>query len=137
MKKYPCSQCILWLCIVTCTVIAQTVDEGLEAMTLPWTKFFLFYDPPPTLEKVSCPVFAMNGTKDLQVDAHQNLTAIESLVTERGNDITIVTLEGLNHLFQAATTGAIREYGQIETTIEPEALSIMADWIEEVTDNGY
>jgi hypothetical protein len=115
----------------------QAVEEGLETMTLPWMRFFLFYDPLPTLEKVSCPVLAMNGTKDLQVDATQNLTAIESLRTKHGSDITIVRLEGLNHLFQAAITGAVSEYGQIETTIEPEVLSIMTDWIVEVTDNGY
>jgi hypothetical protein len=116
---------------------AEFVAVGLESMTLPWTRFFLFYDPLPTLEKVSCPVLAMNGTKDLQVDANQNLTAIETLIAEYGSDITIVRLEGLNHLFQAATTGAVSEYGQIETTFEPEALSIMADWIVEVSDNGY
>jgi pimeloyl-ACP methyl ester carboxylesterase len=115
---------------------AKTVEEGLEAMALPWLQFFLFYDPLPTLEKVSCPVLAMNGTKDMQVSARQNLTAIESLKTDYGNDITIVKLEGLNHLFQPAITGAISEYSQIETTFDPEALQIMGEWIKEITDGN-
>jgi hypothetical protein len=38
-------------------------------------------------------------------------------------------LPGLNHLFQHAGTGAIEEYGTIEETFAPEALSAMGDWI--------
>jgi uncharacterized protein len=113
----------------------QAVDEGLEVMLSPWMQYFLFYDPAPTLAQVTCPVLALNGSKDVQVDARQNLTAIEQIKIESGNDITIIELDGLNHLFQPATTGAVSEYAQIETTFDPGALAIMTEWLLEVTDN--
>jgi hypothetical protein len=97
-------------------------------------QFFLFHDPAPVLAKIKCPVLAMNGTKDVQVDSKQNLSVIESTIKEAGGDVTIVELEGLNHLFQPAVTGAVGEYAQIETTFDPKSLLIISDWILEVTD---
>ena len=114
----------------------QEVEDGISQMTSPWMRFFLFYDPATALAQVTCPVLALNGTKDLQVDANQNLSAIEAVKSSTGNDITIVKLEGLNHLFQPAITGAISEYSQIETTFDPEALQIMGEWIKEITDGN-
>jgi hypothetical protein len=113
----------------------QTVDKGLETMFSPWMQFFLFYEPAPTLAQVACPVLALNGSKDVQVDAAQNLKAIEQIKTETGNDITIIELDGLNHLLQPAVTGAVSEYGKIKTTVDPKALLSMTQWIVEVTNN--
>jgi len=42
-----------------------------------------------------------------------------------------VELEGLNHMFQRSETGLPSDYGILETTIEPEVLSLLADWIVE------
>ena len=119
---------------VTEEIYEQAINEGLETITLPWTQFFLFHDPAPVLAKIKCPVLAMNATKDVQVDSVQNLTVIEEVKENFDRDITIVELEGLNHLFQLATTGSVAEYGQIETTFDTEALEIMTEWIDEVTD---
>jgi hypothetical protein len=116
-------------------IMEQAIDEGIEVMTIPWMQFFLFYDPALTLSRVSCPVLAMNGTKDVQVDSKQNLPVIESTINEAGGDITIVEFEGLNHLFQPAVTGGVEEYAQIETTFDPDVLATMNDWILEVTDD--
>ena len=40
-----------------------------------------------------------------------------------------VRMPGLNHLFQAAKTGAIAEYGEIEKTMSPVAMEKVAAWI--------
>jgi hypothetical protein len=120
---------------VTEEIFEQAIDEGIQTFQLPWMQFFLFHDPAPVLARVMCPVLAMNGTKDVQVDSKQNLPVIESAINNAGGDITIVELEGLNHLFQPAATGAVGEYSQIETTFDHEALAIMSEWILEVTDN--
>ena len=45
-------------------------------------------------------------------------------------DVTIRRLDGLNHLFQTARTGAIGEDADIEETISPVPLSIVTEWIE-------
>jgi hypothetical protein len=42
---------------------------------------------------------------------------------------TLRALPGLNHMFQAAKTGAMEEAGQSEETFAPSALRLIADWI--------
>lgn len=120
---------------VTEDLFEQAIDEGIQTFQLPWMQFFLFHDPAPVLANVPCPVLAMNGTLDVQVDSRQNLPAIESTIRDAGGDVTIVELDGLNHLFQPATTGAVGEYAQIETTFDSKSLAIMSDWILEVADD--
>jgi len=108
----------------------------LQSLLSPWLKFFLIYNPKPTLSKVKCPVLAINGEKDLQVPPKENLNAIEEALVAGGNKNFIVKeLPGLNHLFQTAQTGLPAEYTKIEETISPEALKIICDWILEQTKN--
>jgi len=106
----------------------------LQSLLSPWFRFFLTYDPQPTLSKVNCPVLAINGEKDLQVPPKENLSAIkEALQTGVNENFTIKELPGLNHLFQTAQTGVPAEYAKIEETISPEVLKIISDWILEQT----
>lgn len=101
-----------------------------DVLLSPWFRFFLSYDPRPTLAKVKVPVLAMNGEVDVQVPAKADLAAIDLALKEAGNrDYKIVLLPKLNHLFQTSTTGAPSEYGSIEETIAPIALQTMGDWI--------
>jgi fermentation-respiration switch protein FrsA (DUF1100 family) len=79
---------------------------------------------------VKCPVLAINGEKDLQVDPKQNLPPIEAALKAAGNaDITFKELPGLNHLFQTCKTGSPSEYSQIEETFNEAALTVVGDWI--------
>ncbi|HKB04866.1 MAG TPA: alpha/beta hydrolase [Gemmataceae bacterium] len=95
-----------------------------------WFKYFLAYDPRPTLAKVRCPVLALNGEKDLQVPAKENLAEIEKALKAAGNtDVTVKELTGLNHLFQTCKTGLPTEYGKIEETFAPAALAAISEWI--------
>jgi pimeloyl-ACP methyl ester carboxylesterase len=108
-----------------------TIDTQLKQFYLTeWFRFFLRYDPRPTLKKVQIPVLAINGEKDLQVAAKENLSGIDAALKEGGNkDYAIVLLPQMNHLFQTSKTGLITEYGEIEETISPVALKTMSDWI--------
>jgi len=95
-----------------------------------WFRYFLAYDPRPTLMKVQVPVLAINGEKDLQVPVKEDLEGIEQALKDGGNrDYKIVALPKLNHLFQTASTGAVSEYGTIEETIAPQVLQTIGDWI--------
>jgi hypothetical protein len=106
------------------------MEAQIKSVLSPWFRFFLTYDPKPTLRKVKCPVLAINGEKDLQVPPKENLRAIEeALKAGRNKDFTIKELPKLNHLFQTCTTGSLSEYSQIEETIAPVALETIADWI--------
>lgn len=106
------------------------LDGQVQTVLSPWFRKLLAYDPRPTLRQVKCPVLALNGGKDLQVAAKQNLEAIASALKAGGNaQVEAVELAGLNHLFQTCTTGAVAEYGQIEETFEPAALEKVSGWI--------
>ena len=109
---------------------AKAVTAQLASIQSPWFRYFLTYDPRPTLAKVKCPVLAVNGEKDLQVPPGQNLPEIEKAVKSGGNDkITIKQFPGLNHLFQTSKTGAPSEYAKIEETFSPDALKVIGEWI--------
>jgi hypothetical protein len=96
----------------------------------PWFLFFLDYDPSPALQKTGCPVLALNGEKDVQIAPTENLAQIRKALQEGGNkDFRATELPGLNHLFQHAPTGSPTEYGGIEETMAPEALTAISDWI--------
>ena len=110
----------------------KMAEQQVETLASPWFRFFLSYDPQENLKKVSCPVLAINGEKDLQVDAAQNIPAIEKALKAGGNkQVTTKVLPGLNHLFQHSETGKSSEYGQLEETFAPEALELMTNWIKE------
>ncbi|MBK7227520.1 MAG: alpha/beta fold hydrolase [Ignavibacteriales bacterium] len=110
------------------------LNMQVKTLTSPWFKYLLRFDPAPVLEKVKCPVIAINGEKDLQVPPKENLSAIETALKKGGNsNFEIIELKGLNHLFQKSETGKISEYGQIEVTISPLALQTMLDWIKKIT----
>lgn len=105
--------------------------KGQTAFLLsPWMRYFLSYDPRPTLRKVTVPVLALNGSKDTQVAAADNLAAIKQALLAGGNtDITTRELPELNHLFQTCTTGSPMEYAKIEETFAPNAMRIIANWV--------
>lgn len=120
------------------TLEAQLSGAAAQLKTLltPWFRFFLNYDPRPTLMKVRVPVLAINGETDTQVPAKEDLAAIEQALKDGGNrDYKIVLLPKLNHLFQTSSTGAPSEYGAIEETIAPVALETMGNWIVAHTRN--
>jgi hypothetical protein len=88
----------------------------------------------PYLAKVGAPVLALDGSKDLQVPAQEDLAGIKatlgkSAVGGPNSKNKFVELEGLNHLFQHAKTGSPDEYGKIEETFAPEAMQAVGDWI--------
>jgi hypothetical protein len=109
---------------------AAQMGGQIKAISSPWYRYFLTYDPATALRKVACPVLAINGSLDLQVTPAQNLPAIREALENGGNKhYEVDELPGLNHLFQTAKTGTPSEYGEIEETISPVALDKMASWI--------
>jgi pimeloyl-ACP methyl ester carboxylesterase len=108
----------------------QAIEAQVRQMNSPWIRHFLSYDPRPTLERVTVPVLAINGEKDLQVPAEVNLPEIAAALERAGNpDVTTLMLPGLNHLFQEAETGSPAEYARIPETMNPAALNAVSSWI--------
>jgi uncharacterized protein len=110
--------------------VNRTMNMQMPMYLSNWFRYFLLIDPALFLEKVSVPVLALVGEKDLQVPPKENIDLIETALKKGGNkNYTVTLLPGLNHLFQTSKTGLPTEYGEIEETISPTALQMMSDWI--------
>ena len=110
--------------------LKQNFQAVLQQIQMPWMTKFLSLDMRPLLGDITCPVLAINGTKDLQVDSESNLDALRSGLPSNPKN-QVEALEGLNHLFQHCTTGAVAEYRQIEETMAPEALAMIVGWLSD------
>ena len=111
----------------------KLIDEQIASVNNDWVRHLLTYDPIPTLEKVKCPVLALNGDKDVQVPV-SNLGKIYDAVTSGGNqNVDTISFENHNHLFQVCKTGATSEYSDIEQAIDPKVLETIKNWITQIT----
>lgn len=122
------SNCILSLSGRVADMTVEKVHQLEAVKEIPWMKWFVTYDPSAHLQATRCPVFALNGERDVQVIASLNLPAIRRLLPSAPRHL-FKSYPTLNHLFQHCTTGLPTEYGQIEETISPEVLRDIADWI--------
>lgn len=109
---------------------ADMRQTAMAQMTRTWYRDFLRHDPAVYLRDVDQPVLALNGTLDVQVPHASNLAGIEAALAHNP-DTTLMALDGRNHMFQRAQTGAIPEYAQIEETLDPMVLELISDWIAE------
>lgn len=109
----------------------ETIDQYTGQLCSPWMYYSLRYDPTDDIVAAQCPALLLNGTKDLQVNANQNLSQFKKIAKQHGKkNLVIRKMKGLNHLFQHCTTGHPDEYYEIEETIAPEVLDIMTNFIK-------
>jgi pimeloyl-ACP methyl ester carboxylesterase len=101
------------------------VESQSNTVADPCFRFYVNYDPRPTLARLKTPTLALNGELDLQVPPDQNLPALKAA----NPAIETRALPALNHLFQTAKTGLPAEYATIEETMAPLALDTLASWI--------
>ncbi|MVN93019.1 alpha/beta hydrolase family protein [Mucilaginibacter aquatilis] len=115
----------------------QSIDDVAKRTTsqiyTPWFRYFIAYNPAANIEKLRCPVLALNGTLDMQVQEKANLAGIKAALIKGGNKhFEVVTLPKLNHLFQLASTGSGSEYAKIDETVNPSALVKVSNWITQL-----
>ena len=95
-----------------------------------WFKTFLSYDPALYWTKVHCPVFAINGVKDVQVPAVDNISGIQNYLAKAENyDVRVKMYPNLNHLFQTCNTGMLSEYATLPETISGLVLNDLVQWL--------
>ena len=109
----------------------ELTEQTVGQMASPWMYYFLRYDPTDAIVKTICPALLLNGSKDLQVIASQNLPGYEKIIAEHGKtNLTLRELPDLNHLFQHCETGSPNEYFEIEETISPEVLEMVVGFVK-------
>jgi dienelactone hydrolase len=92
----------------------------------------LLFDPGPLMRQLRVPVLALFGDLDVQVPAVANAPLMRTAIAGSSPHSDVLILEGLNHAFQTARTGAVEEYARIEETIAPRALTQMTAWLRRV-----
>ena len=108
--------------------LAQNLAAASMQLQTPYLKYFIAMDTRPLLGNITCPILAINGTKDIQVEHESNLEALRKGLPANPRN-RIEAIEGVNHLFQHCTTGAVAEYRQIEESFAPEALDLIVNWL--------
>ncbi|MGV3632157.1 MAG: alpha/beta hydrolase family protein [Bacteroidota bacterium] len=112
--------------------ISDELPQLTKTMLSPWFRYFINFNPEHFLRQINCPVLAINGSKDCQVSAIENLDGIRKSVKVTNNkNVYTYIMPGLNHLMQHCETGSVNEYIKIEETFSEEVMKIMADWIKE------
>ena len=90
---------------------------------------FLQQNPLPYWQQYKGKALILNGDKDSQVPASENVLGIVKASSIAKVEQKIFT--GLNHLFQPAKTGAVDEYKNIEETIDIKVLSAISVWLQQ------
>ncbi|HEU4766375.1 MAG TPA: alpha/beta fold hydrolase [Pyrinomonadaceae bacterium] len=107
------------------------IPKRIDAMAAadPWMKFFLEYDPAPTMRRVKIPVLILTGSRDQQAVPEQ-VALMETAFKEGGNkDVTARVLPDVNHLFVQDTDGFPGNYTKL-----PPPVMMRADVVEMVVD---
>ena len=101
-----------------------SIEGQFKMVRSPWFRYFLTYDPRPTLAQGPLP-----GPGARRREGPPGPAEGEPLRRSRRPSrpaataaSTVKELPGLNHLFQTCKTGAPAEYAQIEETLAPSAL---------------
>jgi dipeptidyl aminopeptidase/acylaminoacyl peptidase len=109
------------------------IPKRIDAMMAadPWMKFFLTYDPAPTMRRVKTPVLILTGSRDQQAVPEQ-VALIEAAFKEGGNkDVTARVLPDLNHLFVQDTDGFPGNYAKLPAPLmmRTDAVEMIVDWL--------
>ena len=114
--------------------LAINFNAAMKQASNPWFLYLLQLDASKELNKIKCPVLALNGKLDTQVDCELNLELLEKNLKTKSKKI--MALDNLNHLFQNCKTGLVTEYREIEETISQDVLDTISAWINEVNKKG-
>lgn len=111
----------------------KLINQQIRLLNNEATRVFLTNNPVPILARVTVPVLALTGERDVQVPSKENLPLIEAALAKGAcPHYSVRELPRLNHLFQTAETGLPRDYAKIEETMSPVALDAIGDWIARV-----
>lgn len=105
------------------------MESYIMNATGPWYRYHIRFDPAPFLEKVRVPFLAINGDKDIMVDANTSLDYITKHTTAN-KQVTTMKVPGLNHLFQHCKECTNGEAYQLKEDFAPEVLEAMVKWVK-------
>lgn len=127
------------------TLMAEGAREGWLHYTNPpaslenlrWNGTHVFpYDPGPALAALRVPVLALYGSLDRIVSPEASRERIEAALRAAGTrDVTVRVIDGANHNFYAAVTGAPGE-AVLLSRFAPGYFEARISWLRERVDEG-
>ncbi len=92
-----------------------------------WFREFMAYDPAPDLARLTVPVLALGGGKDLQAPP-QDVGTIATLLGDRARTVVI---DDLSHILRSQPGPAtLRTYRRdVARPVDPRVLRAVADWL--------
>lgn len=94
-----------------------------------WNQYYLTTDPKATLEKVTVPVLALNGARDVVNDSEETTPLLEDALRVRSRDHTVEVVPEMNHYMQTSRTGLISEVMSIEETVNEAMVKRLIEWL--------
>jgi hypothetical protein len=103
--------------------------QFLVKVNAKWLREFMAYDPAVDLPRVTVPMLAITGSKDIQVDP-ADLERMAGLVR---TPFECHEIQGMTHLLRLTNgDGQISDYrSEIKRPIAPELLEIVLHWLQE------
>ena len=98
----------------------------------PWFQSFLSFDAAQVMKDVKQPVLIVQGDLDRQVLPYHADGLSELARARKGKaDVQVAKIPGVNHLFVAAKTGEVDEYGSLgpDAKVSEAATSAIATWM--------
>jgi pimeloyl-ACP methyl ester carboxylesterase len=111
-------------------MVDRLMKQNLAILRSPWMRFFIRFDPSMALRRVSVPVLAIFGGRDLQVPEGDNRARLEKALNDAGNrEVTVKVYPEANHVFMHAVTGQPAEYATLPKVFVAPLLDDLATWI--------
>lgn len=92
-----------------------------------WYRYTIHYNPQDYLPKINIPVLVINGDKDIQVPAAENLASFKKYLGSK--DVTTKIYPGLNHMYQHCKLCTGAEVKDIDEVFAQEVLDDLSKWI--------
>lgn len=87
-------------------------------------------DPTKFWQKVCAPVLVLNGDKDVQVPAVENVQGIKQAIVSCPHPANkFMVLADYNHMFQPTTDGNVKLYAKLPEGFDESTSKIIATWI--------
>ena len=105
----------------------DTVRIQLGKVNAKWFREFLGHDPSDSLRQIACPVLALTGSKDVQVNPDDTKRICELVPGE----CTERVVADMTHLLRHEPgVASVRTYKkQVRQPLEPQLLDLVASWI--------
>ena len=108
----------------------RLLAQSVKMLQSRWMRFFVTFEPTAALRRVTCPVFAAFGGRDVLVPESVNRVRLEASLKEARNEsVTVRVYADANHLFMPAVTGQLAEYATLPKAFVPSLLDDLASWI--------